>query len=278
MNLDYSRTELEAQFITLVKYGVLVFLLFLVLAPFTYTFFATFRPASEFFGEPHLFPRQFTLDPWMQAFDRLSGPLWNSFKIATGTAVLALLITIPSAYVFGRKEFRGKRIAFYLIVVALMFPYILMLIPISSLWFSLNLYNTVPGLWIAYQVFVTPFAIWILRDFFAKLPQNIEEAAQVYGCTQFSAFIRVILPLSLPAVVAVGFVAFLVGWNDFLFSNMLTDGTGPRPAVVVLFIDNIGEKTRVWSVMMAQTLLIGIPPAILYMFSRRYLTNAFAVE
>ncbi|MFB6105569.1 MAG: carbohydrate ABC transporter permease [Halobacteriaceae archaeon] len=254
----------------------LLFLLAMALLPFLYALSVSFKPYAEVFGSPHWIPHDPTIEPWKTAFSDLATPVKNSAIIATGTAVLSLLITIPGAYVFGRKQFPGKEGLFYLVIVALLFPYILLIVPISDIWNEVGLYNTIPGLWLAYQVFVTPFAIWILRDFFEQLPANIEEAAQVYGCTQFSAFLRVILPLSMPAIVSVGFISFLVGWNDFLFANMLTTGSGPRPAVVTLFISTTGGEQTSWALLMAETLLIGIPPTVLYMISRRYLGNAFA--
>jgi len=241
------------------------------------TISVSLRPPAELFGEPHLIPREPTLRSWRIALQTLGPFLKNSALIATGTAILSLLLTIPGAYVFGRLSFPGKRVAFYVIVGALLFPYILLIIPITDLWYTLDLFNTIPGIWIAYQVFVLPFSMWVLRDFFEKLPANLEEAAQVYGCTQFSAFVRVILPLSVPAIVAVGFLAFLVGWNDFIFASFLTTGSGPRPAVVQLFVSTTGGERVQWGQIMAQSLLIGLPPVVLYMIAQRYLSNAFAV-
>jgi len=261
-----------------VKGLVVLFLMGLTLLPFLYALSVSFRTPGGFYGAPVWIPSEITLEPWGRAIDGLSEPLKNSALIATGTAILSLVITIPGAYVFGRKEFPGKEIAFYLVILALLFPYILLVIPISDVWNELGLFNTIPGLWLAYQVFVTPFAIWILRDFFEKLPANLEEAAQVYGCTQFTAFARVILPLALPAIVAVGFLAFLTGWNDFLFANLLTTGNGPRPAVVYMFVVTSGGERQYWAQLMAEVLLIGAPPTVLYMVARRYLTSAFAVS
>lgn len=271
-----STFEIEDLTFDIVRHGLLVLLLAITVLPFLYAFSVSFRPPNEFFGPPHWIPRNPTIEPWITSFSELRRPLMNSAMIASGTAVLSLLITIPGAYVFGRKEFPGKEVGFYLILIALLFPYILLIVPISDIWNDFGIYNTVPGLWLAYQVFVTPFAIWILRDFFEKLPANLEEAAQVYGCTQFSAFVRVILPLSMPAIVAVGFLSFLTGWNDFLFSNMLTTGTGPRPAVVTLFVTTTGGERNYWALVMAETLMIGAPPTVLYMVARRYLSDAFA--
>jgi len=86
--------------------------------------------------------------------------------------LVSLIIVIPSAYVFGRLDFKGKSTMFYLVLLIIMFPFVLLIIPIAESWFTLGLYNTVPGMWIAYQIFVAPFAIWVLRDYFAKLPST----------------------------------------------------------------------------------------------------------
>lgn len=260
------------------EYVLLAGLLTVILVPFVFAVSVSFQPPSEIYGPVHIIPENPTLEPWTLAFEQLGGNLVNSLIVAVGTAVISLAITIPGAYAFARTEFPGKRVGFYLIVLALLFPYVILVLPIQSMWYDIGLYNTIPGLWIAYQTFVTPFAIWILRDFFRKLPANIEEAAQVYGCTQFSAFVRVILPLSWPAVASVGFLAFLVGWNDFLFANMLVLGTGPETAVVTLYRVTTGSEQTFWARLMAQSLIIGAPPAILYMIARRNITNAFAVQ
>jgi ABC-type glycerol-3-phosphate transport system permease component len=271
---DPGRVALKAA-----TYGVITFLVLLNVIPFLLISSVSFMPPTEFFGAPHIIPHEPTLEAWAEGFADLKDNLVNSLLIATGTAVLSMAITIPGAYAFARKEFAGKKLGFYAIITAMMFPYILLVIPVLDIWYSLGLYNTIPGMWLAYQIFVTPFAIWILRDFFAKLPRDIEEAAQVYGCTQFSAFLRVILPLAAPGIVAVAFLAFLTGWNDFLFSNLLTTGTGPVPAVPVLYgTIGGGSGERVyWGKLMAQTLLIGIPPTVLYLVARKHLENAFTV-
>jgi ABC-type glycerol-3-phosphate transport system permease component len=260
-------------------YGVITFLVLLNLIPLLLITSVSFMPATEFFGQPHLIPHEPTLRWWTEGFADLKDNLLNSLLIATGTAILSMAIAIPGAYAFARKEFLGRKTGFYTIISAMMFPYILLVIPVLDLWHDIGLYNTIPGMWLAYQIFVTPFAIWILRDFFAKLPRDLEEAAQVYGCTQFSAFIRVILPLAAPGIIAVAFLAFLTGWNDFLFSNLLTTGTGPVPAVPVLYgTIGGGSGERVyWGKLMAESLLIGIPPTVMYLIARRHLENAFAV-
>jgi ABC-type glycerol-3-phosphate transport system permease component len=274
----YSQLETADYAWAAAKYGTILFILLIITIPYIFVIATSFTPSSEVFGNLKLLPSQPTLDAWIQGFKNLTRPLINSFLIASGTAVLSLLIAIPSAYVFGRKEFPGKELGFYLVISALLFPYVILVVPIVDAWLKYNLYNTIPGLWIAYQTFVTPFSIWVLRDFFEGLPDNIEEAAQVYGCTQFSAFARVVLPLAAPAIAAVGFLAFLTGWNDFLFSNLLINSQGPTPAVVALYntvTGGTGERIF-WNLLMAETIIVGLPPLILYLLARNYITDAFS--
>jgi len=273
-----KNVHLEDWLFAALRYQVLLLLLAFAVVPIVIVISTSIKAPSEFLaGTPTLIPTNFSMAAWEDAFHTMRQPLINSAFIATGTAILSLIITIPSAYVFARADFPGRKFVFYMILVALLFPYILLILPISDLWFVLGLYNTIPGIWLAYQVFVTPFAIWILRDFFEQMPPNLEEAAMMYGCSQLQAIYKIILPLSMPAIVATGFLAFLVGWNDFLFSNMLTTGVGPRPAVVTLFI-RTSMEVHYWGELAANTLLIGLPPAVLYMVSRRYLSESFALS
>jgi len=273
----YFRDTEDAMF-ALAKYTMLAFFLTIVIVPMVLAITVSFQPASEFFRtDPHLIPQNFTLDTWGEALTSLEEPLVNSALIALGTMSLAMVICIPAAYIFGRQEFPGREWGFRSIMVALLFPYILLIIPLTDTWYQTGLHNTIIGVVLAYQVFVTPFAIWILRDFFEGLPANLEEAAQIYGCSELQALYKVILPLSLPAVMATGFLAFLVGWNDFLFSNMLTTGTGPRPSVVQLFLETTGGDQVYWGLVVSMAFLVGIPPTILYLIARRHLSESFAV-
>jgi ABC-type glycerol-3-phosphate transport system permease component len=272
----HNRSRLYEAGYVVGKYLLLTFFLLIIVPPFLYVLSVSLRTPAEIY-QIVLIPETITFQNYIYVYDEFSGPLLDSLFIASGTALLSMAITIPSAYAIGRKQFPGRQAAFYVIILALLFPHILLIIPISDIWNGIGLYDTIPGLWLAYQPFVTPFSLWILRDFFENLPKNLEEAAQVYGCTEFSAFIRVILPLAAPAVVAVGFLAFLAGWNDFLFANFLTTGTGPEPATVELF-KNVGGELKFWETLMAQALVVGIPPAVLYMIGRKYLAKAFAVN
>lgn len=155
-------------------------------------------------------------------------------------------------------------------------PSVMNIVPILVIWRNVGLYNTISGLWLAIMAGAVTISVWVLRDNFQKLPPNAEECAQVYGCSQFSAFVQVILPLANPAILAVAFLNFLQGWTEFLTSNVITTSNGPRPAIVVLFHLLSPDKTVPWPYIMAATFIIAIPPAVLYIIERRYLEDALS--
>jgi len=257
--------------------GALITLLVAVsILPVLYGISISLRPRSEVFGPIHFIPQNPTVQPYQNVIADIGGNLANSLFLATGVAILGLLISIPGAYAFARLEFPGRQTLFYLIVLIMLLPLVGMVIPILTIWSRLGLYDSLIGLWFGILPGTIPISLWILRDYFQKLPDNLEEAAMVYGTSHFGAFIRVVLPVATPAMIAVGFLAFLGGWNEFLFSNLLTTGQGPRPAIVILFSSLSVDSTNPWPYLMAMTFTIGIPPAIMYVVSRRYLESALS--
>lgn len=261
----------------LVTWAMLLLLLAIVLVPYAYAVVTGFKPPNDIY-EVSWWPSEFSLDAWHEVFGvyGFQWALWNSFVAGVGSAVLSILIAVPGAYIFARKEFRFREIFFYMIVGTLVFPFILLIVPVTITWIDLGLFNTFPGLWLAFQIFAVPYSMWILRGYFARIPRHLEEAAQVYGCTQFQAFYRVIVPLAKPVIVSVLFLSFLQGWSDFLFSNMLTTGDGPRTAAVAIYTSSSGGERVEWAPLMVMTLLAGIPPVILYMLAQRSLSKTFA--
>lgn len=258
-------------------YAGLALVLALVLIPYVYVIVTAFKPAEEVFDATWI-PQRLSFDAWVEVFEvnHFHLYLWNSLVAGAGSAALAILISVPGAYIFARKEFRFREPFFYMIVGTLIFPFILLIVPITIAWIRVGLFDTFVGLWLAFQIFAVPYSMWILRGYFAALPKNLEEAAMVYGCTQFQAFYRVMLPLAKPVIVSVLFLAFLQGWSDFLFSNMLTTGDGPRTASVAIYASTAGGERVDWQVLMVMTLLTGVPPVALYMLAQKHLTKTFA--
>jgi ABC-type glycerol-3-phosphate transport system permease component len=235
-----------------------------------------FKPSGEVF-DVTWFPQEFSIQAWIDVF-RINDfhiYLWNSLISGLGAAVLAMIIAVPGAYIFARKDFPGREPFFYMIVGTLIFPFILLIVPITITWIKIGLFNNFLGLWLAFQIFAVPYSMWILRGYFAQMPRFLEEAAMIYGCTQFQAFYKVVLPMAKPVIISVMFLAFLQGWSDFLFSNMLTTGDGPRTASVAIYVSSAGGERIEWEVLMVMTLITGIPPVILYMLAQKHITKTF---
>jgi ABC-type glycerol-3-phosphate transport system permease component len=266
----FSRTQ------KILGYGGMLFALLIVLIPYSYVALSAFKPPGEIL-EVEWFPHKWSLEAWRYAIEDVEFPKYvlNSFYAGLGAAMIALIIAVPGGYIFGRKRFRGKETLFYTIILALLFPFVLLIVPLTISWIKFGLYDTMFGLWLSYQVFIIPFGLWILRGYFEELPASLEECAMVYGCTQFQAFYRVMLPMAKPVIVSLLFLAFLIGWNDFLFSNMLTTGEGPRTSSVIIYIMAASGERVEWEVLMVMTLIAGIPPVILYILAQRQLMKTF---
>lgn len=258
-------------------FGALGVILALVLIPYGYVIVTAFKSPYDVY-EVSWIPTTFSLEAWSTVFGQgqFHVYLFNSLVAGIGSALLAVGIALPGAYIFARKDFRFREPFFYMIVGTLIFPFILLIVPITIVWIEIGLFNTFPGLWLAFQIFAVPYSMWILRGYFQRLPRHLEEAAQVYGCTQFQAFTRVMLPMAKPVIVSVLFLAFLQGWSDFLFSNMLTTGDGPRTASVAIYTSSAGGERVEWGPLMVMTLVTGIPPVVLYMLAQKHLSKTFA--
>lgn len=274
--MSSSRSSFGFDWWVLLRTSIIGVMAAVILLPLLYGLSVSFRPRGEVFGAPHLIPYEPTIEPYVQVFDQIGLNLVFSLFTAVGVSIIVLAVAIPGAYAFARLEFPGRRKIFYLIVLIMLLPIVGLIIPLLSLWYELGLYNKILGVWLGIAPGQIPVALWIFRDYFQKLPPNLEEAAMVYGTTRFEAFIRVVLPLAAPAMIAVAFLGFLWGWNAFLFPNLITTSGGPRPAIVNLFNSMSADSTQPWPYLMAMTFTIGVPPAVMYIASRRYLEDALA--
>ena len=261
----------------IISFAVLGLVLALILIPYAYIIATAFKGPGEVF-ETRWLPEKISLQAWIDVFEIFAFHqfLFNSLIAGLGSALLAVVISLPGAYIFARKKFRFRETFFYLIVGTLVFPFILLIVPLTIIWIKVGLFNTFLGLWLAFQIFAVPYCVWILRGFFAQLSPHLEEAAMVYGCTQFQAFYKVMVPLAKPVVISVLFLSFLYGWSDFLFSNMLTTGGGPQTASVAIYIATAGGERIEWEMLAAMTLIAGVPPVAVYMLAQKYLSQTFA--
>lgn len=204
--------------------------------------------------------------------------LRNSLLTAGGTAALAVIVGTSAAYAFSRMEFAGRRIGMLGFVLVLMIPPGGTLAPLFVLLNSVGLRSTLWGLAIAYTSTALPFAIWNMKGFIDALPFDLEEAAMIDGATRLQSFIRVIVPLAVPGMAVTALWGFLTGWSEFILAwTFLTEPTRfTLPMVLRGMVGQYASGTP-WSQFAAMSILMSIPPVLIFFFLQRFLVSGLAV-
>jgi ABC-type glycerol-3-phosphate transport system permease component len=253
----------------------MLLLLLVTLFPFYWMVNTSLKPQSEVFQSPPTFvSANWTLAGYVRvlATRAVGRYFWNSAVISIGSTLLAMGLSALAAYGFSRFRLRWDRPLILLLLFTQMLPGTLLIIPYFQLMANLRLINTYLALVLAYTSFALPFSTWMLIGFFRSIPLELDEAAMVDGCGRIRAFWRVILPLSLPGLVAVGIFTFLLAWNAYVFALVLT--TDPKMFPLSVGIANMmGEYQVVWNEMMAAAVLATLPVFLLYGFLERYLVQ-----
>ncbi len=259
----------------LVMWAGMLVLLAVTLFPFYWMVNTSLKPQSEVFQSP---PTLFSFNWSLAAYGRVLATravgryFWNSAVISLGATLLAVGLSALAAYGFSRFRMRWERPLILVLLFTQMLPGTLLIIPYFQLMAKLQLINTYGALILAYVSFALPFSTWMLIGFFRSIPLELDEAAMVDGCGRLRAFWRVILPLSVPGLVAVGIFTFLLAWNAYVFALVLT--TDPKMFPLSVGIANMmGEYQVLWNEMMAAAVLATLPVFILYGFLERYLVQ-----
>jgi multiple sugar transport system permease protein len=223
---------------------------------------------------------EFTLEPFVDVFDLYPFELWfrNSIIVSLSATVIALLLAIPSAYAFARLDFPGRKYLFYTAVFTLMFPVIVLTIPVYEIFYHLGLLDTIPGIILALAIFVQPLCIWLLQGFFRQgIPEKVEEAAQIDGLTKLSAFFRIVLPLSAPAIAVTALFAFLAGWNNFTWVFILAPSEDTQTAAVAVHYIMASDNLRDWNTLMGAVSILIFPPILFYGLAQRYVGEGLQI-
>ncbi len=198
--------------------------------------------------------------------------IFNSTIISLGTMVLTLVLAAPAAYALARLRLRGGTLITLLLLITQLLPAIVIATPLFVLFSRIKLLNSYPALILADTTFTLPFAVIVLRPFFLTVPAELEDAAKIDGCTQWSAFWRVILPLVQPGLVTVAAFAFLMAWGEFLFALALNTNENVQPITVALnkFIGQYGTQ---WEKLMAVATTVALPIIVIFASLQRYIIS-----
>ncbi|NUR72300.1 MAG: carbohydrate ABC transporter permease [Hamadaea sp.] len=221
---------------------------------------------------PRLWPRTVTFEHFANLADNpvLGRYLVNSLIVSSLTAVLTVLVSAYTAYSFSKFRYRGRRSLMSLILASQMFPQALLLITLYLLFSAFGLLNSYLALVLSFTTFTLPLCVWMLKGFFDTIPDELLEAAKVDGAGQGSVIHRILLPVSLPGLVATGLFAFIRGWNDFIFALTLA---GPEKQTLPPGLVNtyLGEFQAAWPDLMAASLVVSLPVVGGFVILQRYL-------
>ena len=258
----------------LIYSGILVFMTFILL-PFVEMFYASLRPLDHLFRSPY----QFYSDDlsfcayremW-KTVPMLPRYIFNSFFLASVTALITLLFVIPAAYSYARFRFPFKNSSLYILLAINMFSGAVLLIPLYKVLRTFGLLNTYQAMIVPGVAFLIPTAIWLLKSYFEKIPIDLEEAAFVDGASRVQILRHIIAPLSTPGLVVVGIYAFIGSYaQQFLFAITFNQKKEYMPIPSGLY-EFIGYTTVKWNEMMAAS-LVGIAPVlIIFLFLQKYI-------
>ena len=261
-------------------YLLLVFIGLLWLVPTLGLFFTSLLDPAvigtagwwEILTEPSLG----TLENYRNIFDNedITGAIWTTLWISLGATILPIFVAALAAYAFAWLEFPGRDWLFLGVVALLVVPIQMALIPIFSLYNDLGLFDTIAGLVLFHTAFGLPFAIFLLRNFFIGIPRDLLEAARIDGASELLIFMRLILPLGLPAIASLAIFQFLWVWNDLLVA--LTFGQETQPITVAIFSQLRQFGANIELIAPAAFLSLAIPLVVFFAFQRYFVQGLLA--
>lgn len=275
-------------------------LLVYVLGPFAWLVSSSFQTEAEIVSvPPHWIPHEPTLENFAAIFtaeteevtyesraraDPASGgyipstaknllpAMWNSLQVAVAVVLLNLLVGVPAAYAMAKIRFRGRNMSVYTILTTRVIPDIALVVPFFLVIRNLGLLDSLGSLIITYLAVTVPFTVFILVGYFESLPDDLDKAARIDGCSRFQTLVHVFLPLAVPSLVAVVLFTFLTSWNEFLLALMFTQTPSAQtlPIVVASFTSDF---TISFSFINAAGVVAVIPPVLVAILFERYIVS-----
>ncbi|MGG5259836.1 carbohydrate ABC transporter permease [Phycicoccus avicenniae] len=254
-------------------YGVLTVALVAVIAPFAWMVLGSFKSEGELRSAPPTWwPESASLDNYTQLFSRLDfgGYFTNSVVVAVVVTAGNLLFCSALGYALAMLDFRGKRALFVVVMTTLMIPGVVTFVPLFVLVANAGLVNTLPGLFLPFLV--SPFGVFLMRQFILGLPRDLVDAGRVDGAGELRIFGRIILPLCGPALATLGILTFLGSWNNFLWPLVVaqTEDTYTLPVALALY--STGQNSTQYGLLLAGATVVVLPVLVVFMvFQRRFI-------
>ncbi len=277
LNQDFISEKIVFEFLSLFA---IVFFALVILFPFYIMFVTSFKTQTALLINPIDLSIDFSKNVFeifksyiviFKTYDFGRYILTSSY-VSVGTVLITLLFAIPAAYAVARLNFFGKTFLSTSILIIYMFPAIVLVIPLYTVFSQLGLRNSVEGLLIVYTATTLPVAIYMLQGYFKSIPKEIEEAGLIDGQNWFGIIIKIIIPLSLPAIASVSLYVFMIAWNEFLFSLMFLDN--PKTFTLSRAINHLtGDAETPRQYLMAGSVVVTLPILLIFIYFEKYLVS-----
>jgi multiple sugar transport system permease protein len=259
-------------------YLLLTAMAFVFLGPYILTLFAAFKPIGKIFSEPAWTPPA-SLDFANFRHDFVSA---GFYRYLANTALVTGILTVGQvvfstlgAYAFARMRFPGRDVIFWIYLLTLMVPNAVTIIPLYAIMREAHLLNTYWAIFLPY-VFGAPYTIFLMRQFFRNIPQEVIDAARVDGSSELRILVRIVLPLSKPVLVTATLIAFVFGWNNFLWPLIVTNSQGLYVLTIGLanFQSNMNAQ---WNYSLAGSVITLFPMALVFAIFQRHIIRSITI-
>jgi multiple sugar transport system permease protein len=252
-------------------YLPLAIFIFVLLFPFYWMGVTTFKPNDELYNFKAHNPFWIsspTLANVNKLFFQTDYPAWivNTMIVSVAATALSIFASVLAAYAIVRLRFKGAQTVGLLIFLAYLVPPSILFIPLATMVYGLDLYDTPWALILTYPTFLIPFCTWLLMGYFKSIPYELEECALIDGATRIQILWRITLPLAVPGLISAGIFAFTLSWNEFIYALAFISSTEEKTVPVGVLTQLVEGDVYHWGSLMAGALFGSLPVAILYSF------------
>jgi multiple sugar transport system permease protein len=252
-------------------YLPLLVFIFVLLFPFYWMGVTTFKPNDELYNFKAHNPFWIS-NPTLANVEKLlfqtdyPAWLWNTMFVATVATFLSIFASVLAAYAIVRLRFKGAQTVGLLIFLAYLVPPSILFIPLATMVYGMELYDTPWALILTYPTFLIPFCTWLLMGYFKSIPYELEECALIDGATRLQILWKITLPLAVPGLISAGIFAFTLSWNEFIYALAFISSSEEKTVPVGVLTQLVEGDVYHWGALMAGALFGSLPVAILYSF------------
>ncbi|MGB2869250.1 MAG: sugar ABC transporter permease [Bacteroidota bacterium] len=261
------------------SYLVLIAFCVIALFPVWQVLNISLRPGNQLLStELELIPKNASFDNYVALFTGRDFLIWmgNSALISLAVTITGVLLASTAGYGFSRFQFAGRKIGMLSLLTTQMFPATMLLLPMYIMLIKLGLINTYLGVIIVYSATALPFCIWTMKGYYDTIPTSLEEAARIDGCSHFSAFYKIILPLAAPALVITALFSFMTAWSEYLVAAQILQDSAlwTLPLGLKSFEASMSVQ---WGMYGAASLIVMIPVVVLFLALSRWLVSGLTL-